>query len=282
MKKTFRLASVLGLVLAGCGGEGGGTDVVNIGVNGVTGQLDVHGTQVTFSAVARDGGFYDVTVELNGLKLTALVDPEQHVSELDGFAAGGHETQMTADDRKVLVQVVRALEKQISRAHSKEGDVLIRLVNLWSEHPDSLVLQRRVLGTQSHSNDYCATFDTWQYATHDGPPWWLGGCGYNDWDANSTSIPYIGYRWDSSNTYYWVNGSWTTNTQDHQPYVYEAGDCFGNCGAGCPDGAQTLTQNCANHDQCVRNGHSIIAISCDDEFAAASADYIFANICPGT
>jgi hypothetical protein len=279
--KTSRVALILGLALAGCSGSGGGTASVSSTQNAVTGTFESHSTKVTFSSVARAGGFYDVTVDLNGLQLTGIVDPNQKVSELDGYAAGGGETQMTDADRTILVALAHSLEAQLDRTNPT-ADVLVRLANLWSEHPDSLVLQREVLGDQSHSNGYCANFDTWQYATHDGPPWWLGGCGYNDWDANSTSIPYIGYRWDSSNTFYWVNNSWITATQDHQPYVYEAGDCFGHCGAGCPSGTQTLTQNCADHDQCVRNGHSIAAISCDDEFTAAAADYVFANNCPGT
>ncbi len=273
------LALVLGFALAGCGQGGGGPATLNVSLSSVTGSYDAHNTSVTFSSTARDGGYYDVVVALNGLQLTALVDPSQKVSELDGFAAGGSETQMTDADRAVLVALGHSLEAQLDRTNVT-GDVLVRLVSLWSEHPDSLVLQREVLGDESHSNAVCSTFDSWQYATHDGP--WLIGCDYDDWDANSTSIVYMGYRWDSANTYYWVNNNWTTATQDHHAYVYEAGDCIGHCGEGCPSGAQTLTWNCADHDQCVRNGHSIAAVSCDDEFVAAAADYIFANLCPGT
>jgi len=39
------------------------------------------------------------------------------------------------------------------------------------------------------------------------------------------------------------------------------------------------SQDCLNHDGCVRNGHSAASIWCDDEFAMTTDDFSFAPNC---
>lgn len=92
-------------------------------------------------------------------------------------------------------------------------------------------------------------------------------------------------------TYFWNNGSWVCYEPDHDPNVeYAYGECFGRCGAGCgvEYGEDSLlgggddmqyTQDCANHDSCVRFGHSQASFWCDDEFAFTVDDKLWAPNC---
>lgn len=253
-----------------------GTLSVQKTTTGVTGTFALGNDGVTFTTEVAAGKL-DITVELHGMTLTGLIDRANSVVAYDGYAsANGGDTQLDDADRALLSAFDRALTHAVQADATPTLQDLERSVSLWSETPSSVKLQRPVIAQANRSwTSICGQFETWQWATHD---CW----DYDNWAANSTSATYIGYHWDWSNTFYWVNSSWTTAEQDHKAYLYEAGDCFAHCGAGCPSGDQTLTVDCNNHDQCVRNGHDIASFWCDDEFTSASDDYTFAPSCSGT
>lgn len=218
---------------------------------------------------------FDVVVDVNGMTLAAIVDQNLQVAEVDGFAADGTDTQMRETDRQALEGLVGHLDTHLDIEGHAAAAVLYRAASNWSQSPDALPLQRQVAG--SENRDYvslCGYYQQWLDATHDG-----NRCNY--FDPNCTSTGLVGYRWDNR-THYLINGNWTTTVPDHVPNLYEAGDCFGNCGAGCPSGNQTLSLDCHDHDQCVRNGHAIASFYCNDEFASASDDEFFAPTCSGT
>jgi hypothetical protein len=251
---------------------------------GISGEFVLASRTLTFRSITQTVSGHapatDVTVETNGMTLTATIDTKSQVGDLDGYAsANGTDTQLTDDDRTVLLAFDKAISTAVAGDTKQqlpvEANTLNRLAFLWADTPSSAPLTRQVLGQENRSyTSICGQFETYQYTTHD-------DLHYSDWAPNSTSISYVGSRWGGS-TYYYVNGKWTTTTQDHKPYVYEAGDCFGHCGAGCPSGNQTLTVDCNHHDQCVRNGHDIASIWCDDEFSACIDDFAFAPTCANT
>ncbi len=244
---------------------------------GLSGQF-LYGTRtLTFKAVTTAGST-DVVVDVDGMSLTALVDTKSQVGEIDGFAtSNGQDTQITDDDRVVLTAFDKALQANVSSDTSlpQEAKLVSRMADLWAETPSSAPLTRQVIGQENRSyNSICSQYGSYQYATHD--DW-----SHNRWNSKTTSIALVGSRWSGSTSYY-VNNAWTGQTQDHKAYVYEAGDCFGRCGADCSSGNQVLTTDCNDHDQCVRNGHSVASIWCDDEFSACVDDFAFAPSCGGT
>jgi len=229
---------------------------------------------VTFEAHDIDG-VYDITASLNGMSLTAIVDSADQLAELDGFATdNGDETQILESDRALLLDCYRFLDDYFGEESSSLESSLVRSVSIWAQTPDTLELQQSVQGEEDRSyTSICSLYNSYQYATHD--DWWR-----NRWDPDSTSIAKVGTR--EGCTYSWINGSWTCSEPDHVSYVYQRGECYGNCGAGCPGGNQQLTWDCHDHDQCVRNGHSLASFWCDDEFISAADDELFAPSCPGT
>ncbi|MEO8874487.1 MAG: hypothetical protein ABI461_02780, partial [Polyangiaceae bacterium] len=251
---------------------------------GIAGEFVLASRTITFRAVTQTVSGHapatDVTVDVDGMTLSALIDSKSQVGDIDGFAtANGRDTQLTDDDRVVLLSFDKALNSIMASDDKNqlpsEAHVAVRMVDMWSDTPSSAPLTRQVLGQENRSyTSICSQYGTYQYATHDD---WH----YNNWNPKSTSISLVGSRWSGTTSYY-VNNTWTTSTQDHRADTYEAGQCFGHCGAGCPSGNQNLTVDCDNHDQCVRNGHDIASMWCDDEFSACVDDFAFAPTCAGT
>lgn len=242
-----------------------------------------HGLQGTFTRgetdlrfVSREvePGVVDVVVNVRGLDLTALVDSAKQVAEVDGFAADGTDTQIVAQDRELLAAFVATLADEVDAEDSLAAAMLVRVSSNWSQTPDTVLLQRSVAGAETRDyTSICSYYGKYLTATHD-------DADYDSFSPNTTSHAHVGHR--SASTYYWVNNAWTTKAQDHKAYLYEYGQCFGNCGAGCPGSTQTLTLDCHDHDHCVRNGHAIASLWCNDEFVSASDDEFFAPSCPGT
>jgi hypothetical protein len=264
--------SVLGL---GCQSQttdtGTGTSTIEVTGDGFRGAC-AEGVTVE----ARDiDGVFDVSAWLNGLSLHAIIDSGAQLAEIDGFAEdNGQDTQILENDRALLLDCHRALEQQFGEDSSYLENFLVRSISLWAETPDSVELQRSVQGEEDRSyTSICSLHNSYQYATHDG--WW-----HSNWDSDATSIAKVGTR--EGCTYSWINSSWTCSEPDHVPYVYQRGECYGNCGAGCPGGNQQLTWDCHDHDQCVRNGHSLASFWCNDEFVSAADDELFAPSCSGT
>lgn len=279
MRRSIGTITLSAALLAACGEDGDATDQAGVlevetVEHGLHGTFTLGETDLRFASREVEPGVVDVVVNVRGLDLTALVDTAKRVAEIDGFSADGADTQIVAEDRELLGAFVAALADEVDAEGSLAAETLRRVSSSWSQTPDTVLLQRTVAGEENRGyTSICGYYGQYLMATHD------------DWDypafsAKTTSYAHVGHR--SASTYYWVNGAWTTATQDHKAYLYEYGQCYGNCGAGCPSGAQTITIDCLDHDQCVRNGHAIASLWCDDEFASASDDEFFAPDCSGT
>jgi hypothetical protein len=290
-KTLGALSSVFALVaLAGaCSAPADEVAGTSVSEREVTGELsyELDGTaldgsfrtsrgDVEFSALVKDDRLYDVTVELNGVVLSLLMASDVQAADFDGFTAGtGDPTQLRSEDRLLLAAFRRAVAGSEEIAASNAGKVLEHAVSLWSEMSDTYSLVRAAHGDEDKAyQSLCGLCHQYAQATHD---CWT--C--SDYQAGCTSNVQLGERGAATN--YWVNGAWTTQGQDHVPGLWETGECFGNCGEGCPgDYQQQLTQDCANHDQCVRNGHWIVSGWCDDDFTLAIDDELYAPTCVST
>ncbi len=261
--------------------------LLGLGCDGQTSDTGASGIEITSSGIrgtcaegveleARDiDGVFDISARLNGLSLHSIVDTGAQLAELDGFAeSNGQDTVILENDRALLLACHQTLEQLFGEEASLLENILVRSVSLWAETPDTLELRQSVQGEEGRSyTSICSLHNSYQYATHDG--WW-----HSNWDSDATSIAKVGTR--EGCTYSWLNGRWTCSEPDHVPYVYQRGECYGNCGAGCPSGNQQLTWDCHDHDQCVRNGHSLASFWCNDEFISAADDELFAPSCSGT
>lgn len=229
---------------------------------------------VDFAALEKDGALYDVTVELNGVVLTSLVTKKEESVDFDGFTSGtGAPTQLRDEDRTHLRALHAAISAEKPIKDSAAGVMLEHGLSLWSQMSDSYPLVKAVHSDKDRSweslCDWCGTF---VHATHD-----CNQCDFFDDRCSSWAL--IGTREPS--TEYFINGGWIANvTPDHIPLLMERGECYGNCGLGCAAwGEQQLTQDCTDHDQCVRNGHWMASAWCDDDFASASDDEYAAPNC---
>ena len=82
-------------------------------------------------------------------------------------------------------------------------------------------------------------------------------------------------------TRYWQNNAWqcfSTEPNHSKSIEFAYGNCFGRCGPDCGSGTQ-FTQDCLDHDSCVRFGHSLTSLWCDDEFFYTIDDALFAPNC---
>jgi hypothetical protein len=271
------MAMSMSALLAACSGGGAvdtdGTLDVKSTQSSLQGSYSLGESSLAFSSREVEPGVVDVVVSLHGLDLTAVVNSKQNAAEVDGFATDGTDTQLVAQDREMLTNFVKALEAEAGSDASLAATTLSRLSSNWSQTPDTVPLARSVVGSENRDFiSICGFFDSYLDATHDDNNFPI----FSDF---TTSHAHVGLR--SADTFYFI-GFWTTVVQDHQPLLFEAGNCYGNCGGGCPGGDQTLSLDCHDHDQCVRNGHSIASIFCDDEFVSASDDEFFAPTCFGT
>lgn len=271
------MAMGMSALLAACSGGGAGDTNGTLDVesteSGVQGSYSLGESNLRFSSREVEPGVVDVVVSLHGLDLTAVVSSQQNAAEVDGFATGGTDTQLVAQDREVLEGFVKTLEAEGVSDGSLAAATLLRVSSNWSQTPDTVPLARSVVGSENRDFvSICGFFDTFLDATHDDANFPI----FSDF---TTSHAHVGLR--SADTFYFI-GFWTTVVQDHVPLLFEAGNCYGNCGGGCPGSAQTLTLDCHDHDQCVRNGHAIASLFCDDEFISASDDEFFAPTCFGT
>lgn len=280
------LSAALGLTACSTavptGDELGTFEEVQSTAASLSGTFILDDSVVSFSSDEVTANEFDVVVELNGLTLTALVDRSGQVAEVDGFAAGAgadalkaNDTQIVDPDRVALDAFVRALAGEVDTEDFAAASVLYRVASNWSQTPDTMPLQRQVASSENRAFvSICGFFGQFLEATHDD-----NNCSH--FDPTCTSIAQVGNR--ISPTFSFINGQWTTTVPNHLPRVNQTGDCYGNCGASCPgSNPQTLTLDCLDHDQCVRNGHFIASFYCNDEFASASDDEFFAPRCTGT
>jgi len=246
--------------------------------------------EVKFSSREVEPGVYRIEVSLNGMALTSLVDAENGVSAMDGFAeANGQNTQMTDADRETVSQLYAALNAELPAgdAATPEAKYLRRAVSLWSQHPSTVEMQRTVMGEQGRGYTMLCS-----YAKCNGV--WSGSCGgsynwysYAKHDCQHGGFDYTGnqqiaqlgnHGTCSGDEYYMSNGTWVCGEPDHWSRPKVMGICFGRCGGGCGGDTQ-YTLDATNHDGCVRNGHALASAYCDDQFSSASDDEMFAPNC---
>ncbi|TNE91744.1 MAG: hypothetical protein EP330_04210 [Deltaproteobacteria bacterium] len=223
----------------------------------------------------------DMTVELNGLTLTQVLDLDNGVAEYDGFTShDGTETMMSLDDRALLKAFTARLDGVVGEELSDELVQVRRYASHWVEVPAGMDMRYQALTNIEHSMSACAYVNDWARGTHDG---WFE----DNWDDDTTLDGiYLSMHGacagsgglDEQATLWWVNGAWSClgSEPDHSTSVeYAYGDCFGRCGGGC--GSDTVfTWSCVDHDVCNRFGHSWSASippgHCSDEFAAAGIE----------
>ncbi len=295
------LGAVAAMTLWACGGQSApaneavqaaeGLELTSE-ASGVSGRLvDAQGTQTRFSSRLVEQGVYRIEVRLNGLSLTGLVDADNGVSSLDGFAEEtGGDTQMLDGDRGQLQALSAALNETLPAgdAATPEAKYLRRAVSLWAEHPTTVALQRTVMGEQGRGytmlcsyakcnggrwTGSCGGVYNWySYAKHD--------CQHGGWDyTGNQQIAQLGdHATCSGDEYYMSGGSWVCGEPDHWSRPKVMGICFGRCGGGCGGDTQ-YTLDATNHDGCVRNGHALASAYCDDQFGSASDDELYAPNC---
>lgn len=247
-------------------------------------------TEVKFSSRQVEPSVYRIEVRYNGMTLTGLLDSENGVSTLDGFAeANGQDTQMTDPDREVAAALYAELNAQLpfSDSATPEAKYLRRAVGLWAEHPETVRMQRTVMGEQGRGytmlcsyakcngkwTGSCGTSYNWySYAKHD--------CQHGGFDlAVNQQIAQLGDHTTCSGDEYYMSGStWVCGEPDHWSRPKVMGICWGRCGGGCGGDTQ-YTLDATNHDGCVRNGHALASAYCDDQFTSASDDELLAPNC---
>lgn len=264
---------------------------------GVTGSLG----ETTFKSEMATADVLDIEVHINGMVMTAMVDFKTGVIENDGYtAATGENTQMTDEDRTAMLQLEGALAK-LQGDLPFAMDKLRGFVATEAEHPTTLDLQDIRLIEENRSwTSLCYAKNTYYPASHD--------CNVGGFYTDATQLDDVylsstgdlggpdGVAWyfPAAGSYQACSGSlscsrysvsigaagWYSGVEvDHDTRVeYSYGNCFGACGAGCP-GTYQYTVDCVNHDQCVRNGHITASGYCDDQFAAASDDWVSAPNC---
>ena len=304
MKKTLG-ALVSLLCLVACGGNTSGPNGVEVptgseapsGVAGALADLSISADgiqgafvagehRVTFRGAAVDEDI-DVQVTLNGLVLDALMRPADGVSSMDGFtAADGSSTQIVDRDRELLSGLYRALNGLSKEELGFAGVYLRRAVGLWAQHPTTVDLKRLVMGDEGRGytmlcsyakcggawTGSCSTYTWYSYAKHDCD---RGGTGL----AINQQIAQLGdHSSCGGDEYYWTGSTWACGEPDHWSRPYVLGNCFGRCGGGCGGDTQ-YTLDATNHDGCVRNGHALASLYCDDQFVSASDDELLAPDC---
>lgn len=295
-------ASVIGmcfLCIAGCqasiqspDGEGtlSMTDVLGAAVppTEVVGTFTFEGQVAKFTSLQLEEGVYEITFELRGMTLYALIDQKNNVAALDGFAsANGADTQILDEDREMLLSLYQAINDALPKDVPDIALLLRRATGLWAEHPTSLDSTGLIMGEQQRGHtmlcDYawcgsytgeCTEWRWYAYATHD--DLW-----YDNDDPEAQQIVQIGdhYSCDGDQFFYDPSsGQWVCGEPDHWKQPYVVGNCYGRVGPGC-GGDTHYTRDAADHDGCVRNGHMIASVWCNDEFLRAADDELFAPNC---
>jgi hypothetical protein len=128
---------------------------------------------------------------------------------------------------------------------------------------------------------------------------WTSLCPYLNYYVQVTHDDFWYYRGDDRTTFFALiknsatgpcadgtyfgtgpSGPWTCYEPDHSASIeYAYGDCFGRCGAGCGSDGSVYSLDCADHDSCVRFGHSTASGWCNDEFLSCSDDYLYGANC---
>ena len=293
--------AVAAVAILGCGAEGSdpaqpetgssrGNLEISFEPDAAIGSFELDDQRVRFASREVEPGVYDIEVELQGLTLTGLLDPSNGVSALDGFVSdNGGDTQMLEGDRALLAALYAAFNEQLPAGGGagEPARYLRRAVGLWAQPPDSVELPRVVMGEEGRGYTMLCS-----YAKCNGS--WTGTCnGYYNWysyakhDCNKGGFDYtgnqqiaqLGDHYSCSGDEYYLSGStWICGEPDHWVRPKVVGNCFGRCGGGCGGDTQ-YTLDATNHDGCVRNGHALASLYCDDQFVSAADDELYAPDC---
>ena len=227
----------------------------------------------------------EIELELapSGLVLWFLIDRASGIMEVDGHGAElGEDREMTAADRRLLLDLSRALD-ELGPDVRIELSLLRDLASHWSEFPNGMEMQLAIVPSRLRgAASLCGRLSSYVRGTHDG--WWE----WNGSDRTTLDGVYLslhgpcrsGDDEDSQTTRWWVGSSWQcpASEPDHSTSIeYAYGSCFGRCGAGCGAGS-VFSWSCLDHDVCNRFGHSWSASlpggHCADEFVAAAAELV--------
>jgi hypothetical protein len=266
------------------------TDVVGAAVppTEINGVFLLEGKEVHFKSLYVEDALFEITVDLNGMTLYALIDVAGHVAVLDGFASeNGEDTQVLEADRELLLALYEGLNEVLPKEVPEIAKLLRRSIGIWAEHPQGLDTAETVMGEASRGFtmlcDYancggwegdCTEWRWYDAARHDDS--WYGGD-----DPKAQQIVQLGdhFRCDGEELYYVPEtGEWACGEPDHWARPSVVGNCFGRVGPGCGDDAQ-YTRDATDHDGCVRNGHALASMWCNDEFVSAIDDELFAASC---
>lgn len=242
---------------------------------------------ITFESVRPEDGVYELTVKLHGMSLDSTVDFANHTSSFDGFGTtSGDDTAMRDEDREAVAKLYRAFNDELPKELPEAGLVLRRALGLWGENSPTVRLDRLVYGDEGRGytmlceyakcgGNYtgsCASWNWYSHAKHD--------CSNGGFDATKNQqIAQLGdHYYPSGDEFYYTSSGWKDGEPDHWVRPYVVGGCWGRCGGGCGGDTQ-YTLDATNHDGCVRNGHVLASLYCDDQFTAASDDEMFAPNC---
>lgn len=292
--RLFGSAVLAALILAGCGGATSpnvNADSLDLSVASGTasGTFTTRDATLTFRALEQDARV-DVTIELNGMTLAAMLDPSSGVATLDGYATEtGGDTQLLDSDREALRAFYDALNRDLDPEQlTAATQYLRRAAGLWSRTPTTVSLRRMVMGEEGRGytmlcsyarcpaggsfTGNCSSYNWYSYAKHDCNQ---GGFSYE----RNQQIAQLGDHYSCSGDEWYLSGStWVCGEPDHWLRPKVVGNCFGRCGGGCGGDTQ-YTLDATNHDGCVRNGHALASLYCDDQFTSASDDELFASNC---
>ncbi len=290
MRRTPAILAALTLAaIAGCATQDDTGPVgdleLNMSQNAVDGTYTAStGELVNFRSVETSPGVIEISLEARGMMLMATMDLTGAM-DLDVFSlANGQDTQILEADRTILDEFSSAVFDYDPETTFAPLSKLERISSLWGSWPETNVATRLVLAQANHSyKSLCDKVNQYVKFTHDGPGSWVGGCGRDNWDDKSTYYGLVNAEGACSGSHDGTRfsadrSSWRCYEPGHSKSMeYARGECFSQCGDGC--GSPDYTAACGDHDSCVRFGHSLVSISCQDEFDHTVDDSLYAPVC---
>lgn len=256
---------------------------------------DAEGT-VTFQSTVPSASSAYTTITVNELELSASINFGQLTATLDSRATGLRRMpDLTEADHDLLVKFARGLAPCVTAKPTSSLGTLVRVANLFSEWPEGLAISRNVAVTDpltinmlcnkakctvlvngqqvlSYTGN-CVLYNWLQYSNHD-----CNQCENNE--PNCQQRAQLGdHYYCNGSEWYWNGSQWKCGEPNHWNRPYIVGNCIGRCGPGCGGWDKQYTKDCTNHDTCIRNGHWDWSPYCNDEFALAIDDYLFAPDC---
>ena len=261
-----------------------------------SGSYAAPGGAIDFRSTIPFAGTAYVTLEVNELHLSASIDFRRLTAALDAQMSGQRRVpELTESDSELLAEFSRALNSCVVRQPVAPVDALLRVSDLWAEWPAGLSLSRNVAVTDpltitmlcskakctvpAPGGGYvlsytgpCAFWNWHLYSNHD-----CNQCENNE--PNCQQRAQLGdHYYCNGPEWFWNGSQWVCGEPNHWNRPYIVGNCIGRCGPGCGWRKQ-YTKDCTNHDTCIRNGHADWSPYCNDEFALAIDDFLFAGNC---